>query len=131
MLGRTLFESPPVVASLILGILFLLFFGLIPGLSQWCALREIVPHASLWIWVKFLVSIGLLVGWFCAFFLCLYAGLVIDYGGNGEKAPASVMILFVFFFVFIPTLILGAASGAIYGAVMQKLLKEPAVDPPG
>jgi hypothetical protein len=126
MMGWARFESPPVVLSLMLGILFLLLFGLFPGLLQWCALRKIIPHASLWIWVKFLVSIGLLMGWFCAIFLFLI--MIFGVAQNNGLSISSTLSL-LFFFVFLPTLILGAVSGAIYGAVMRKLLEEPAVEP--
>jgi membrane protein YdbS with pleckstrin-like domain len=122
------YESLSTPASLILVILFILFLGLIPGLSQWRALREIVPHASLWIWVKSLVSTGVLVGSLFVLVLCLLMGPAVGYG-EGEGGPLF-WILFVFFILFLPTLILGVASGAIYGAVMRKLLKEPAAASP-
>ena len=42
IMSRTPLESPSVPASLMLGILFLLLFGLFPGLLQWRALRKII-----------------------------------------------------------------------------------------
>jgi hypothetical protein len=120
------FLSTP--AGFICGILFILFLGLIPGFLQWRALREIIPHASLWIWVKSLVSTGVLVGSLFLLLLCLAMGGAVGYG-EGEGGPVF-WILFVFFILFLPTLILGVASGAIYGAVMQKLLNKPAAATP-
>jgi hypothetical protein len=115
-----------------LAILNYLLLVLIPAFLQWRILKKIVHHASRWFWIRALSSIVLSfidlgVFWFPAIIISIFLGLILhDMFAFDQIALACLFILIV-----LAQILTGAIQGAISGAFMQKLLKEPAADPPG